>query len=43
MEAVFTAIHVVKNRKEQDSLLKNQLRSGGRLIETAGDVKDDAN
>lgn len=43
MEAVFTAIHVVKNRKEQDGLLKNQLRSGGKLIETAGDVKDDAN
>ena len=43
MEAVFTAIHITKNRKEQESLLRNQLRSGGKLIETAGDVKDDAN
>lgn len=43
MEAVFAAIHIVKNRKEQESLLKNQLRSGGKLIETASDVKDDAN
>ena len=43
MEAVFAAIHIVKNRREQESLLKNQLRSGGKLIETASDVKDDAN
>ncbi len=43
MEAVFAAIHIVKRRKEQESLLKNQLRSGGKLVETAGDVKDDAN
>jgi len=43
MEAVFAAVHIVKNRREQESLLKNQLRSGGKLIETASDVKDDAN
>jgi 4-hydroxythreonine-4-phosphate dehydrogenase len=43
MEAVFAAIHIVKHRREQESLLKNQLRSGGKLIETAADVKDDAN
>ena len=43
MEAVFAAIHIVKNRNEQESLLKNQLRSGGKIIETALDIKDDAN
>lgn len=43
MEAVFAAIHIVKHRKEQDKLLSNQLRSGGKLVETASDVKDDAN
>jgi 4-hydroxythreonine-4-phosphate dehydrogenase len=42
-EAVFSAIHIVKHRKEQDQLLSNQLRSGGKLVETASDVKDDAN
>ena len=43
MEALFAAIHIVKNRREQADLIKNQLRSGGRLVETAGDIKDDAN
>ncbi len=43
MEALFAAIHIVKKRREQEELLKNQLRSGGRLVETAGDIKDDAN
>ena len=43
MEAVFAAIHIVKNRREQESLLKTQLRSGGKVIETALDIKDDAN
>lgn len=43
MEAVFAAIHIVKHRREQESLLKTQLRSGGKLIENASDVKDDAN
>lgn len=42
-EAVFAAIHIVKNRREQEKMLSNQLRSGGKLIETASDVKDDAN
>jgi 4-hydroxythreonine-4-phosphate dehydrogenase len=42
-EAVFAAIHIVAHRREQDYMLKNQLRSGGKLIETATDVKDDAN
>ncbi|KQB99569.1 4-hydroxythreonine-4-phosphate dehydrogenase PdxA [Pedobacter sp. Hv1] len=43
MEAVFAAIHIVKHRREQEKLLGNQLRSGGKLVETASDVKDDAN
>lgn len=43
MEAVFAAIHIVKHRREQEKLLDNQLRSGGKLVETASDVKDDAN
>lgn len=43
IEAVFTAIHIVKNRREQEDLLRNQLRSGGKLVETAFDLKDDAN
>lgn len=43
MEAVFAAVHIVKNRREQEELLKNQLRSGGKIIETATDLKDDAN
>lgn len=43
IEAVFAATHIVKNRREQESLLSNQLRTGGKIIETASDVKDDAN
>jgi len=43
MEALFAAVHIVKHRKEQKALLSNQLRSGGKIIETAADVKDDAN
>ncbi|WP_316791015.1 4-hydroxythreonine-4-phosphate dehydrogenase PdxA [Pedobacter frigoris] len=43
IEAIFTAIHIVKNRREQEDLLRNQLRSGGKLVETAFDLKDDAN
>jgi len=43
MEALFSAIHIVKRRREQDLMLSNQLRSGGKIIETASDVKDDAN
>lgn len=43
MEAVFAAIHIVKHRKEQEKMLSNQLKTGGKIIETASDVKDDAN
>jgi 4-hydroxythreonine-4-phosphate dehydrogenase len=43
MEALFAAIHIVKNRREQEAMLRNQLRTGGKIIETAGDIKDDAN
>ena len=43
IEAVFAAIHIVEHRREQADLLGNQLRSGGKIIETAADVKDDAN
>ncbi|MET3113011.1 4-hydroxythreonine-4-phosphate dehydrogenase [Pedobacter sp. CG_S7] len=43
IEAIFAATHIVKNRREQESLLSTQLRSGGKIIETASDVKDDAN
>lgn len=43
LEALFTATHIVRNRREQEELLKNQLRSGGKLVETAFDLKDDAN
>lgn len=43
IEALFAATHIVKNRREQEELLKNQLRSGGKIIETAADMKDDAN
>jgi len=43
IEAIFTAAHIVNHRREQESLLSNQLRSGGKIIETASDVKDDAN
>ncbi|TDO19494.1 4-hydroxythreonine-4-phosphate dehydrogenase PdxA [Pedobacter duraquae] len=42
-EALFAAVHIFKSRKEQNELLKGQLRSGGKVIETAADVKDDAN
>ena len=42
-EALFAAVHIYKSRKEQNELLKGQLRSGGKVIETAADVKDDAN
>lgn len=43
MEAVFAAIHIVKHRREQENMLSNQLKTGGKIIETAADVKDDAN
>lgn len=43
IEAIFAATHIVKNRREQEALLGNQLRSGGKIIETAADMKDDAN
>lgn len=43
IEAVFAATHIVKNRREQEALLSNQLRTGGKIIETALDLKDDAN
>lgn len=43
MEAVFAAIHIVKHRREQEKMLSNQLKTGGKIIETAADVKDDAN
>ncbi|EDM37075.1 putative 4-hydroxythreonine-4-phosphate dehydrogenase [Pedobacter sp. BAL39] len=42
-EALFAAVHIVRNRKEQEELLRTQLRSGGKIIETAADTKDDAN
>ncbi|WP_129716124.1 4-hydroxythreonine-4-phosphate dehydrogenase PdxA [Pedobacter sp. SYP-B3415] len=41
-EALFSAIHIVKNRREQEELLSNKLRTGGKVIETALDIKDDA-
>jgi 4-hydroxythreonine-4-phosphate dehydrogenase len=43
MEALFAAVHIYKSRKEQEALISNQLRTGGKIIETAADVKDDAN
>ncbi|PYF70087.1 4-hydroxythreonine-4-phosphate dehydrogenase PdxA [Pedobacter nutrimenti] len=43
IEAVFAAVHIVKNRKEQEALLGNQLKTGGKIVETALDIKDDAN
>ena len=43
IEAMFSAIHIVKCRREQEELLRNQLRSGGKVVETAFDLKDDAN
>lgn len=42
IEAVFAAIHIVKNRREQEELLKNQLKGGGKITETQFDIKDDA-
>jgi 4-hydroxythreonine-4-phosphate dehydrogenase len=41
-EALFAAIHIVKKRTEQEDLLKNQLRGGGKIVETQFDIKDDA-
>ena len=43
IEAVFAATHIVRNRREQEELLRNQLKGGGKLVETAFDLKDDAN
>ncbi len=42
MEALFSAIHIVKNRREHEEMLANQLRSGGKIVETQFDLKDDA-
>jgi 4-hydroxythreonine-4-phosphate dehydrogenase len=41
-EALFAAIHIVKNRREQEEMLSNQLRTGGKVVETQFDIKDDA-
>jgi len=41
-EALFSAIHIVKNRREQEEMLQNQLRTGGKVVETQFDIKDDA-
>jgi 4-hydroxythreonine-4-phosphate dehydrogenase len=43
MEAMFSAIHIVKNRREQENMLANQLKTGGKIVETQFDIKDDAN
>jgi len=43
IEAIFAATHIITHRREQEALLSNQLRTGGKVIETAADVKDDAN
>ncbi len=42
-EALFSAIHIVKNRNEHQTMLANQLKTGGKVVETQFDVKDDAN
>lgn len=42
IEALFAAIHIVKNRREQEDLLKTQLKGGGKITETQFDIKDDA-
>jgi len=42
IEAVFAAIHIVKNRREQEELLRSQLKGGGKITETQFDIKDDA-
>lgn len=41
MEALFSAIHIVKNRREHEELLANQLQIGGKIVETQFDIKDD--
>lgn len=43
MDALFAAIHIVKNRREQETMLSNQLKTGGKIVETQFDIKDDAN
>lgn len=43
IEALFSAIHIVKNRREHEHMLANQLKTGGKVIETQFDIKDDAN
>lgn len=43
MEALFAAIHIVQNRREQEAMLRNQLKTGGKIVETQFDIKDDAN
>ncbi|MDR6786215.1 4-hydroxythreonine-4-phosphate dehydrogenase [Pedobacter africanus] len=42
IEAVFAATHIVQHRREQEAMLGNQLRSGGKITETQFDIKDDA-
>lgn len=42
IEAVFAATHIVQHRREQEAMLSNQLRSGGKITETQFDIKDDA-
>ncbi len=42
MQALYAAIHVTNSRREQESMLSNQLKTGGKIVETQFDLKDDA-
>lgn len=42
-EALFSSIRIVKNRNEYQTMLANQLKTGGKVVETQFDLKDDAN
>lgn len=42
LQALYSAIHISKSRTEQAELLSNQLKTGGKVVETQFDLKDDA-
>lgn len=42
IQAIYAAIHITNSRREQEEMLANQLKSGGKIVETQFDLKDDA-
>lgn len=42
LQALYAAIHICKSRSEQLEMQSNSLKTGGKIVETQFDLKDDA-